>query len=105
MEFRGLPEFGQALRDVGFNVMTVANNHVGDYGPEGMWDTVNNLQSAGVHVLGLRDKNRTATPLIQETKGLRIGWLAYTWHFSRHLPVGDSEMQEIRARIPRCSIV
>ena len=84
MEFRGLPEFGHALRDSGFNVITVANNHVGDYGPETMRDTVNNLQSAGIHVLGLRDKNRTATPLIQEIKGLRIGWLAYTWHYSRN---------------------
>jgi gamma-polyglutamate biosynthesis protein CapA len=84
MEFRGVPEFAHALRDAGFNVMTVANNHVGDYGPEGIADTVNNLKSAGVHVLGLRDKNRTATPLIQEIKGLRIGWLSYTWHFSRN---------------------
>ena len=33
MEFRGMPEFGQSLREAGFTVMTVANNHVGDYGP------------------------------------------------------------------------
>ena len=84
MEFRGVPEFGHAMRDAGFNVVTIANNHVGDYGPEVVWDTVNNLRSAGIHVLGLRDKNRTATPLIQEVKGLRIGWLAYTWHYSKN---------------------
>ena len=34
MEFRGVPELAHALRDAGFNVMTVANNHVGDYGPK-----------------------------------------------------------------------
>ena len=85
MEFRGLPDFAKALADCGFTTMTVANNHVGEHGVEVMRDTVANLQRAGIAVIGLRDKFQTARPLIQEIKGLRIGWLAYTWILSKNV--------------------
>jgi len=84
LEFRGLPAFANALHSCGFTVMTVANNHVGEHGPEALRDTVNNLRSAGMDVIGLRDNTRTSMPLIQEIKGVRIGWLAYTWIASKH---------------------
>jgi poly-gamma-glutamate synthesis protein (capsule biosynthesis protein) len=84
MEFRGSPSFAKALRDCGFTVVTVANNHTGEHGLEVMHDTVANLRSASIEVIGLRDTSRTAKPLIQEVKGLRIGWLAYTWIVSHH---------------------
>ncbi len=84
MEFRGAPEFAKALCDVGFTVVTVANNHVGEHGVEVLQDTVANLRSAGIEVIGLRDERRTARPLIQEIKGTRIGWLAYTWFVSKN---------------------
>src|SRR4030095_4982181 len=84
MEFRGLPAFANALHSCGFTAMTVANNHAGEHGLEALHDTVNNLRSAGIDVIGLRDNTRASTPLIQEIKGVRIGWLAYTWHVSRH---------------------
>jgi gamma-polyglutamate biosynthesis protein CapA len=79
MEFRGSPAFAKALRAAGFTVITVANNHVGEHGSEVMRDTIANLRSAALEVIGLRGTNQTAKPLIQEVKGLRIGWLAYTW--------------------------
>lgn len=85
IQFRGLPEFASTLRNCGFTVMTVANNHAGQHGLEAMRDTVNNLRSAGIDVIGLRNKTWTATPLIQVIKGLRIGWLAYTWIVSKHI--------------------
>ena len=84
MEFRGMPEFATALRNSGFTVLTVANNHAGEHGREALFDTINNLQSAGIKVIGLRDENRTAVPLIQEINGIRIGWLAYTWIVSKN---------------------
>src|SRR4030095_9706889 len=37
------------------------------------------LRAAALEVIGPRGTNKTAKPLIQEVKGLRIGWLAYTW--------------------------
>jgi poly-gamma-glutamate synthesis protein (capsule biosynthesis protein) len=84
MDFRGTPGFADSLRSCGFNVMTVANNHVGEHGVEVMRDTIANLRSSGIAVIGLRDGTRTALPFIQEIKGARIGWLAYTWIVSKH---------------------
>jgi gamma-polyglutamate biosynthesis protein CapA len=91
MEFRGTPAFAEALRESGFTVMTVANNHVGEHGLEVMNDTIENLKAAGIDVIGLRDKGRVAAPLIQEIKGVRVGWLAYTWIVSKHT-AQDREM-------------
>jgi poly-gamma-glutamate synthesis protein (capsule biosynthesis protein) len=84
MEFRGEPSFARALRDCGFSVITVANNHVGEHGLEALLDTTRNLNSAGIEVIGLRGKNGAALPLIQTIRGVKIGWLAYTWIVSKH---------------------
>ena len=85
MEFRGEPSFARALRDCGFSVITVANNHVGEHGLEALRDTTTNLSSAGIKVIGLRGKSGTALPLIQTIRGVKIGWLAYTWIVSKHV--------------------
>jgi poly-gamma-glutamate synthesis protein (capsule biosynthesis protein) len=84
MEFRGLPGFANAFYECGFKIVTIANNHVGEHGLEVLYDTIANLRAAGLEVIGLRDETRTAVPLVQEIKGVRIGWLAYTWIVSKH---------------------
>lgn len=84
MEFRGLPRFAEALRTSGFTVLNVANNHTGEHGEAVFLDTVNNLESAGITVVGLRGTTQISSPVIQQVKGLRIGWLGYTWITSKH---------------------
>jgi poly-gamma-glutamate synthesis protein (capsule biosynthesis protein) len=85
MEFRGAPSFAQTLWDTGFTVMNVANNHTGEHGLAAMQDTFRNLEKAGLSIVGLRDQDRISKPLVQIVKGLRIGWLSYTWILSKHL--------------------
>ena len=46
--FRTPPSYGQNLKDAGFNVMTLANNHANDYGPEGRAQTVETLEALGI---------------------------------------------------------
>jgi poly-gamma-glutamate synthesis protein (capsule biosynthesis protein) len=84
MEFRGDPSFATGFRAAGLNVMAIANNHVGEHGPDALWDTVKNLRSSGIDVIGLRDQNGTAAPLIKTVRGIKIGWLAYTWIVSNN---------------------
>jgi poly-gamma-glutamate synthesis protein (capsule biosynthesis protein) len=79
MVFRGVPSFAKSLRDTGFTVMSVANNHTGEHGLAPMRDTFRNLETAGIAIVGERDNGRIAQPLVQEVKGLTIGWLGYTW--------------------------
>jgi hypothetical protein len=46
--FRTPPSYGQNLKDAGFNILTLANNHANDYGPEGRAQTVETLEALGI---------------------------------------------------------
>ncbi len=50
--FRMHPRFIQALKSAGIPVVSLANNHVFDYGREGLEDTFNWLDSAGIRYIG-----------------------------------------------------
>jgi len=44
--------FARTVRRAGFNAVSMANNHVCDYGPDGIRDTVSALEGAGVAHFG-----------------------------------------------------
>ena len=67
------------LLSTGLDVISLANNHVMDYGKEGLLDTMARLQEAGLPYVGV-GKNLTEArhPIIMERKGNKIGFLAYS---------------------------
>jgi len=50
--FRVPPEFAWGIRDAGFDVMTLANNHILDFGPDGLISTKDILDSLGIAYCG-----------------------------------------------------
>jgi poly-gamma-glutamate synthesis protein (capsule biosynthesis protein) len=67
------------LARLGFDVVSVANNHGTDYGETGLFDTLEALESAGVTpVGGGKDLVQATTPAIVEANGWRIGVSAWT---------------------------
>ncbi|MDR1035754.1 MAG: CapA family protein [Deltaproteobacteria bacterium] len=46
--FRTPPSYGEVLKDAGFNIMSLANNHAMDYGPEGRAQTEETLGALGI---------------------------------------------------------
>jgi hypothetical protein len=46
--FRVPKVFANALKDTGFDVMSIANNHAGDFGPQGRTDTMAALDKVGI---------------------------------------------------------
>jgi poly-gamma-glutamate capsule biosynthesis protein CapA/YwtB (metallophosphatase superfamily) len=79
---RGSPEFCKSLADAGFNIISLANNHILDYGAGGLIDTIDNLQKEGIHHIGAgKDLEEASKPLIIEMKGLRLAFLAFTYAF------------------------
>src|SRR6266496_3474424 len=46
--YRGLPDGARALADAGVRVVSLANNHILDFGPEGLADTIEALDAAGI---------------------------------------------------------
>jgi len=68
-----------AIETAGFHAMTVANNHIMDFGPEALLETLSNLDRAGVrHTGGGRNFAEAHAPAIVEREGVRLALLGYT---------------------------
>ena len=52
--------FAKFLKNSGFGLATLANNHIMDYGPIGFYDTVEALKSAGLNHVGAGNSINTA---------------------------------------------
>jgi hypothetical protein len=71
--FRSPAESFVALKAAGFDVVNMANNHALDYGPVGMADTFDAIESAGVAVIGIgQDATEAYRPHTTVIKGQRI---------------------------------
>jgi hypothetical protein len=70
----GMPTaFVHCLVDAGFNVLSIANNHVGDFGEPGRTSTVQTLTNAGIHYAGL-----LSCPTVKFVKdGVKYGFCAF----------------------------
>jgi hypothetical protein len=67
-----------SLRDAGFDILGLANNHALDYGTAGLAETVPRLGEAGIATVGAGpDAQAASQPLIREVDGLRLAFLAF----------------------------
>ncbi|RNC66028.1 MAG: CapA family protein [Desulfuromonadales bacterium] len=77
--FRADPEAAAALKRAGFSVLTLANNHMMDYGEEGLKDTLATLSRHGIAHTGagasLADARRET---MVGVRGKRVALLAYS---------------------------
>ena len=74
---RAEPEMIDPLKQAGFDILGLANNHALDYGPAGLADTAAALQDAGLASIGLLAPDGRQQPLIREVNGLRLAFLAF----------------------------
>lgn len=71
------------------DAVSIANNHVGDFGREAFAEMLGHLDASGIpHVGGGRDLSEAHRPLIIEKNGLRIALLAYDEFFPRSFEAG-----------------
>jgi poly-gamma-glutamate capsule biosynthesis protein CapA/YwtB (metallophosphatase superfamily) len=76
--FRTPPRHARGLFEVGFDVVSLANNHTMDYGALGLTDTLAALDAAGVKHSGAGvDSAGARKPVILETQGKKIAFLSY----------------------------
>lgn len=67
------------LKDFGFDVMTLANNHMMDYKTEGLLSTIKAVREQGIEVIGGGNNlDEALKPYIAEVKGKKIAILAAT---------------------------
>lgn len=83
--FRGSPQDAHLLKDTGFDVLSIANNHSKDYGNVAFQDTLNCLDKIQVaHAGGGKNAAEAYKPAILAANETRIAFLA----FSDVLPAG-----------------
>ena len=80
---RGSPAAIATLSAAGFGILSVANNHMAQYGAQAFQETVDGLEKVGISCIGLRS-GRGCQPLIREVQNRRIGFLAYSFVPERH---------------------
>jgi poly-gamma-glutamate capsule biosynthesis protein CapA/YwtB (metallophosphatase superfamily) len=73
--FRSPPEYAKLFPQVGFDVMSVANNHAMDFGQVGFKDTVNNLNAAGVKTVGAKNQI-----LYTKVKNIPVAWIGFCFY-------------------------
>ena len=79
ISFRADPGVVPGLVSAGFGALTLANNHMLDWGRAALADTVELLNNAGVKTVGAgRDEEAANQPLIVNTKGGHLALLGYT---------------------------
>jgi len=78
--------FVEAMRDVGINVVTTANNHCLDRGTSGLEETITALDKLGVLHTGTFLPTEVPLPLVLETNaGIKFALVAYTSRTNFHI--------------------
>ena len=76
--FRAEPQVVEGLVYAGFDVLSLANNHTGDFGDEALLDTLGLLREALIAPIGAGENITVAHEAkIIEANGLRLAFLAY----------------------------
>lgn len=77
--FRMNPEVLPALQNAGFDIVSFANNHVGDWNMAAFKDTLSRLNEIGILITGAGfTKAEVEEPTIIEKNGLKFGFIGFS---------------------------
>jgi poly-gamma-glutamate synthesis protein (capsule biosynthesis protein) len=89
------PSTINTLKKSGFNLALLSNNHIFDYGKEGLEQTILSLDNNDIQFIGAgRNYNEIFSPLVKEIAGFKIGFInACEFHngaYDQNLEKSDS---------------
>ena len=102
-------EFLKAVKDSGIGLVSLAHNHVLDYGTQGLETTISKIKEQNVEITGIKNKvdesnestldeektkeqeNSNFTGNIKEINGIKVAFLGYTYGLSNENEVTDEE--------------
>jgi poly-gamma-glutamate synthesis protein (capsule biosynthesis protein) len=89
--FRMVPAVVPALKTQGFDVLSVANNHMGDWTKDAFLDTFSKFRDSNISLVGGGFYNQDAIePKIIEKNGIKFGFLGFSDVGPSWLKVGTS---------------
>ena len=71
--FRTPPSYAKIFKDVGFDILNVANNHSYDFNEQGFKDTIKNIDSNGMKSVGKRDQI-----VYKNVKGVNFAFIGFS---------------------------
>lgn len=75
--FRAAPQRTEILKQFGVDVVSMANNHVYDFGPDAFWDTLQHLSAAQIETVGAGNNiSESEKVLYYHINGIKIGIIA-----------------------------
>lgn len=84
--FRARPELVAALAAGGVDVVSLANNHLMDYGPQGLDDTLSTLETVKVAAFGAGPSLEAARrPVVVEKNGVKLAFIGYFFLGDRNI--------------------
>ena len=88
------------LKNAGFDVITTANNHAGDYGAEGIANTLETIRSAGLLQTGTyKASSDRFVPVIAECNGIKVGILSATSVINGNSGLSSSDRRKLFSRL------
>lgn len=83
--FKTDPKAAEGLARAGFDVVSLANNHIMDYGADALFETIAHLEKNNIHGIGAgKDLSASRKPALFEINGIKIAFLAYAFTFPLH---------------------
>ena len=104
MRFTVAPEFLPILKQR-FNILSLANNHMLDFGENGYEQTKNYLFDAGINSFGSYNNQPENLSTIVEKNNIEIGWIGYHGLVDGGLEDALKEIERIRPEVDFLIIV
>jgi poly-gamma-glutamate capsule biosynthesis protein CapA/YwtB (metallophosphatase superfamily) len=99
--FSGKESFAAILKEAGFDILSIANNHSNDFGPAGLTSTVKLLDDAGLASVGQKD-----TISYIEKNGITVGFIGFsTYAWTNHMDAKEVLVSLIKEARTKASIV
>ncbi len=73
--FRSPPAYAKLFSQVGFDAMSVANNHAMDFGQVGFQDTIKNLSATGIKTIGVKNQI-----VYSQVKNISVAWIGFCFY-------------------------
>lgn len=105
-------EFLKAVKDSGIGLVSLAHNHVLDYGTQGLETTISKIKEQNIEITGIKEnlertneqdentldeekqENSDFTGNIKEINGIKVAFLGYTYGLSNENEVNEEEKKK-----------
>jgi poly-gamma-glutamate synthesis protein (capsule biosynthesis protein) len=95
LAFRADPQALEGLTFAGFDVVSVANNHTPDYGPDALQEMLGHLEERGIAAAGI-ERDDAQVPVVLRAGDLDIGYLAFSYLSAAAAAAADGPVRVAR---------